>query len=264
MERWKTSRPLRAAFFDVDGTLLSFKTHEVADSAKQALERLRRAGVRTFLCTGRSPSLLDDVPMDLFDAHLTMSGQYCYAGDDVFLSRPIDRHDMEAIVSHVEQGLYHCLFMEPHRSYLSGHDQLVDAAMLAAKMDPPLGNPSWALESDVFQLNIFVGPEGEGPVLRATKNLKLTRWSPNFADAMPADGGKAAGVQAALARYGIAPDEAVAFGDGGNDAEMFGAVGTSVAMGNAADDVKAMTTFVTDDVDQDGIWNACERLGLLG
>jgi hydroxymethylpyrimidine pyrophosphatase-like HAD family hydrolase len=43
---------------------------------------------------------------------------------------------------------------------------------------------------------------------------------------------------------------------------MFAAVGTSVAMGNAAAAVKALCTYTTDSVDEDGIWNACLRLGL--
>lgn len=260
---WPTPAACKAAFFDVDGTLLSFATHEVPASSIRALRELREAGVRTFLCTGRSPSLLDDVPLDLFDACLTMSGQYCYARDDVFLSNPIDPDDMRAVVGQVEAGLYHCLFMEPHRSYLSGHDNLVDAAMRAANMNPPVADARTALSSDVYQLNVFVGPDDEGPILQATHNLKLTRWSPNFADAMPTDGGKAAGVRAALERFGIDKSEAVAFGDGGNDAEMFAAVGTSVAMGNAADEVKALCTYVTDSVDEDGIWNACQHLAII-
>ena len=44
---------------------------------------------------------------------------------------------------------------------------------------------------------------------------------------------------------------------------MFEAVGTSVAMGNAWDSVKERATFVTNDVDDDGIYHACRRLGLL-
>ena len=43
--------------------------------------------------------------------------------------------------------------------------------------------------------------------------------------------------------------EAIAFGDGENDLSMFGAVGTSVAMGNAQDTVKAAATYVTTAVD---------------
>lgn len=260
---WDTPKPIRAAFFDADGTLLSFATHEVPESARCALEELRRRGVRCFLCTGRSPSLLDDVPLELFDACLTMSGQYCYAGDEVFVCKPIDRSDMEVVVSQVKQGLYQCLFMEPHRSYLSGYDELVRRAVADANLDLTVEDVDQALTSDVIQLNVFLPKDQEDVVLSKTKNLRLTRWSPNFADAMPADGGKAKGVRAALERYGLAPDEAVAFGDGGNDADMFAAVGTSVAMGNASADVKSLTTYVTDDVDHDGIWNACARLGLV-
>ena len=55
----------------------------------------------------------------------------------------------------------------------------------------------------------------------------------------------------------------MAFGDGENDLSMFEMVGTSVAMGNASDMVKAHATLVTDDVDSDGLYNACQRLGLL-
>lgn len=263
MRMWDTPKPVRAVFFDADGTLLSFATHEVPDSARRAIEELRRQGVRCFLCTGRSPSLLDDVPLDLFDACLTMSGQYCYAGDEVFVNKPIDRYDMEVVVGQVKQGLYQCLFMEPHRSYLSGYDELVNRAVADANLTLSVEDVDQALSSDVIQLNIFLPKEQEDVVLSKTRNLRLTRWSPNFADAMPADGGKAKGVLAALERYGLGVDEAVAFGDGGNDADMFAAVATSVAMGNASAEVQALTTYVTDDVDHDGIWNACVRLGLI-
>ena len=63
-------------------------------------------------------------------------------------------------------------------------------------------------------------------------------------------------------RWGLAPEECAAFGDGGNDVPMFGCVGVSVAMGNAADDVKAAATMVAPDVDDDGLLVACRELGL--
>ena len=264
MELWQTPSPVRAAFFDADGTLLSFATHEVPASSCEALRALRRAGVRCFLCTGRSPSLLDDIPLELFDACLTMSGQYCYAADDVFLSNPIDREDMRQVVVQVREGRYEVLFMEPADSFLSGHSILADRALEAANMMHVRVEPAErALDRDIYQLNVFLPPEDMAVIESVVHNMKFTRWSPNFADAMPANGGKAAGVEAALARYGITPEEAIAFGDGGNDAEMFGAVRTSIAMGNAAAAVKELTTYVTDGVDDDGIYNACIRLGLM-
>ena len=71
------------------------------------------------------------------------------------------------------------------------------------------------------------------------------------------------GVAATLERLGIDASEAIAFGDGENDLSMFSAVGTSVAMGNAQDTVKAAATYVTTAVDDDGIYNAAKHFGLI-
>ena len=120
-----------------------------------------------------------------------------------------------------------------------------------------------ALQSDVYQLNVFLAPGEEHLLLDQTSHLKTTRWSDLFVDGMPDVGGKDAGVRIVMDELGLAPEECVAFGDGGNDVDMFGAVGTSVAMGNGGADARAAATYVTDHVDEDGIWNACVRLGLI-
>ncbi|MBK8447029.1 MAG: HAD hydrolase family protein [Micropruina sp.] len=58
-------------------------------------------------------------------------------------------------------------------------------------------------------------------------------------------------------------DDLIGFGDARSDLELFAACGTSVAMGNAPDEVKAAATLVTDDVDENGLANAFVRLGLI-
>ncbi|MBQ2508804.1 MAG: HAD hydrolase family protein, partial [Bacteroidales bacterium] len=40
---------IRAAFFDIDGTLLSFKTHKVSEGTIRAFDSLHRKGIRTFI-----------------------------------------------------------------------------------------------------------------------------------------------------------------------------------------------------------------------
>ena len=59
---------------------------------------------------------------------------------------------------------------------------------------------------------------------------------------------------------GFAPEAIVAIGDNQNDISMFEAVGLSIAMGNAADTVKAAATRVTGDNVSDGVAQAIERL----
>ena len=72
---------IKAAFFDIDGTLLPFHAKALPESTVQALAALRENGVKTFIATGRPPvhlpylHALDGIP---FDGYVTMNGQYCY------------------------------------------------------------------------------------------------------------------------------------------------------------------------------------------
>ena len=66
-----------------------------------------------------------------------------------------------------------------------------------------------------------------------------------------------------MARYGLAADEVMAFGDGENDEAMLKLVGTSVAMGNAVERIKEAADYITACVEEDGISQALRELGLL-
>lgn len=44
---------IKAVFFDIDGTLVSFKTHKLPDSTVRALDLLREKGIKVFIATGR-------------------------------------------------------------------------------------------------------------------------------------------------------------------------------------------------------------------
>jgi hydroxymethylpyrimidine pyrophosphatase-like HAD family hydrolase len=71
---------------------------------------------------------------------------------------------------------------------------------------------------------------------------------------------KGRGVARLLEHLGVDPSEAIAFGDGEPDADMFRRVGTAVAMGNAVPETRAAATWVTAGNDEDGVAVAVERL----
>lgn len=257
------SKKVKAAFFDVDGTLMSFSTHDVPASARRALHELRLAGVKCILATGRPTYQCDFIPDEDFEAFITFNGQLCFTRHAVLYENPLDKDDVAVAVSQVRQGLYQCTFFEKERAYISGYDEHTEAIEAISGQKVPIGNLDDALTHDVYQLNAYLEP-GQAHILTdKTANMKCTRWSEHFVDVMPRHGGKAAAVRRMLGVYDLSPEEAIAFGDGGNDLGMFGAVGTSVAMGNGNPEVKEEADFVTDDVDHDGIWNACVRLGLI-
>ncbi len=74
---------------------------------------------------------------------------------------------------------------------------------------------------------------------------------------------KASGVVRALRTLGVRPERAVALGDMPIDIAMFTAVGHSVAMADAPEEVRAAATWQTPGVAADGFARALERLGLV-
>ena len=74
---------IKAAFFDIDGTLLPFHAKALPESTVQALAALRKNGVKTFIATGRPPvhlpylHALDGTP---FDGYVTMNGPVLLPG----------------------------------------------------------------------------------------------------------------------------------------------------------------------------------------
>ena len=71
--------PVRAAFVDLDGTLLSHVSHEIPRSARDSLEKLRAKGIKIYLCTGRHSTELEHLPVAgiPFDGYITLNGHLC-------------------------------------------------------------------------------------------------------------------------------------------------------------------------------------------
>ena len=69
---------IKAIFFDIDGTLVSYKTHEIPQSTIEALYKLKENGIKVFIATGRGKDGLDVLNGFPFDGYITLNGQYCY------------------------------------------------------------------------------------------------------------------------------------------------------------------------------------------
>ena len=113
----------------------------------------------------------------------------------------------------------------------------------------------------------FVVPEESIPqVLDATRAIGLSVASATspimpgtaFVSATQTGITKATGIAAICAELGVTIDRAMMIGDGLNDLSAIGAVGHPVAMGNAADDVKALARYHVADVDHDGVAEALD------
>ena len=68
---------IKALFFDIDGTLVSFETHEIPVSTIDVLREAKRRGIKIFISTGRPKAFLTsnlDVIRPLIDGYITNNG----------------------------------------------------------------------------------------------------------------------------------------------------------------------------------------------
>ena len=52
---------IKALFFDIDGTLVSFKTHQIPVSTIEALEAAKAKGIQIFISTGRPRIIINNL-----------------------------------------------------------------------------------------------------------------------------------------------------------------------------------------------------------
>lgn len=257
---------IKAAFFDIDGTLLSHKTNTVPPSAVRALEALRERGILTFIATGRHISMLRAMrPLEnlKFDGMVTLNGQYCFDRNGLIYHCPIHREAIAILLDYLKEDPHPCILVEEDQMYINFHNSLVEKVQAAIHSDmPAIGDMDRGYTQPIYQAILYMSDENLAK-LPKMPGIRLTRWNLGGADLIPENGGKARGIAQVLAHYGLDKSETIAFGDGENDVDMFHAVGISVAMGNACQEAKEAADHITDDADNDGIWNALKHFGVL-
>lgn len=257
---------IKAIFLDVDGTLVSFRTHEVPPSAVEALCEAHARGVRLFIATGRAASDLSPVSGIPRDGVVALNGARCLSSDGRVVSRrPIPRADFEqALRLSDEMGFPMALELEEGMFVNRETPAVRELARMVAHPVPPVTDLRSLFErSDCCQMCFYCDPEQERMAMAALPSLVATRWCPFFVDLNVRGVDKSVGMEAFAAEYGWRTEELMAIGDGGNDVPMLRRAGVGVAMGNASAEALAAADWVTADVDDDGIRKALVRFGVI-
>ena len=116
----------------------------------------------------------------------------------------------------------------------------------------------------IIMASAFFDNEEERDNLMSLKEWgEVTLWHEGAVDIVPKGSTKSSGIDIICKMFDVDPKETMGFGDGENDISMLKKCGVGIAMGNATDELKQMADYITEGVDEDGIYNALTKYGVI-
>lgn len=253
--------------FDIDMTLLDHKDYRIPDSALQAIERLRER-YYIVIATGRDMDAKfskDLNGMVAADALIHLNGTKITVGDQLIFEHCMDQKLVERLLRFAQGkpfAIGMTIGMEDY--YVNPQVVTVQDMMRWQRSDRNFRIP-WKLLELPVRTMVYIGPESWAKVVEAEfPEVKLPMFAGRTgSDVVEKIVSKAGGLQMLCDYFGVPASNTIAFGDSMNDLEIIQAAGIGVAMGNSVEALKQAADYVTTDIDQDGIWNACIHLGLI-
>lgn len=256
-------------FFDIDGTLIDEKTKIMLHSTREAIRIARANGHICMINTGRTKRLVGKGITDLveFDGLLMGCGTMIeYRGEtllhktltydqSVRIMEALKRYRIDALLEGRDENFSDSIenmYSESFKRFARGYAgrNYGTFANAPGRYDKIFAYTDTSEVMEAFRQEF-------------AEELDFIVRENDFREIVPKGYSKATAMQFIADRLQIPMENTVAIGDSNNDLPMLKCAHTSIAMGNSTEQVLAIADYVTTDVNEDGIWNALQWLGVL-
>lgn len=253
-------------FFDIDGTLLSEKTHTVPASTRRAIQQAKANGHLIFINTGRTRATIDQCIETLEpDGYVCGCGTYISYLDQQLYHVQVDQNICHQLISAIDRHHLFAILEASDKIYFQKEmtDEVVAYIyQLYSKAHFPLG----FIEDDDVHLDKFCIQfyhDVSAFAQEIENHFEIIRRSPVFWEIVPKNHSKATGIQYLVDYFGLSLDDCYVFGDSFNDEPMLSYVKHAIVMKNGDQDLYKLAEYVTDDIDHDGIEKALHHYKLI-
>ncbi|SFT32931.1 hypothetical protein SAMN02910356_00009 [Selenomonas sp. GACV-9] len=260
---------------DFDGTTLDSAKRFPAEISA-AVHELKARGIEVIVSSGRGKAELKDYEQELvdFDYGVMISGGlvYDFCRHQAIFRQPIPQAAILAAFAAAEQEQAMTQLLTVDESVTRGSHiaRMEDFHMeiyremyeRVCRQEEDLAGFIAAQAGEICKMNIY--HRDENSRLRNYERLEKLGLSITFAEQtsleLSAKGiSKAHGLKVICDHLGISTDEVVAIGDAPNDEEVLKLAGLGVAMGNASEEIKAISDVVVADNDHLGVLEAINK-----
>lgn len=251
-------------FFDIDGTLaVGIPGRQyIPESTKLALQKLKEAGHFIAIATGRSYAMAVDHMKELgFENMVSDGGNGVTINGKLLGIEPLDYEKCLKLIDECnEKGFIWGISPDNKKRRLTPDErflQFTNDVYMETVVQPGLNPRDF---SEIYKIYIACY-EPEEQQLEMLKELPWCRFHKEYLFVEPGD--KSRGIKKIVDYFNGDYSDVVVFGDEKNDLSMFCDEWTSIAMGNAIPALKQKASYITDDCDKDGIYNACKHFGWI-
>lgn len=256
-------------FCDIDGTILSQKTNLISQDTFTAIKKAQANGHLVFVNSGRTIAEIEkEISRVGFDGYVCGCGTYISYHDSVLFHNTIPQEMIPTIIRDFKINKVEAILEGSHAIYF---DRSTQHPKLRKLME-------WHIKKNEINIQDFDASE-----LSADK---FCMWSTtedgfvsffekykdyfefidrkkSFYEVIPKDHSKATGIEFLLKYLNIPHENTYALGDGPNDLPMLSYVKHSIAMGNCDPEIRNLVSFITRDVDEDGVSYALKHYNII-
>lgn len=272
-------------FLDVDGTLVDYE-NRLPKSAVEAVRQARKNGHRVYISTGRSKAEVYQELWDIgLDGMIGGNGSYVEDNGNVVMHTLISKEQCKRVIDWLhERGIEFYLesnnglfasenFEEKGKPVIQeyskrkGKDHTSDITVKSAFPDMIFGGELY--RDDLNKISFILDSYKDYlDAKEAFPDLEAGTWGGKGETALFGDLGvkninKANAIEHLLKYLNADISDTIAFGDARVDIPMLEYCAYGVAMGNGGAEIKEIADYITDDVENDGLWKAFKKLLLI-
>ena len=256
---------IKAVFLDFDGTIFSHSSVSIPESTIRAISLLREKGIIVYMCTGRALGEMHDFDLSRLklNGSILSNGQMILNEEGkIIYEKTLGKELQDKLVELFNRKTVAIYLINREDIYLNMVNDTVSSVQSVVSSGIPRVDVYHGEE--IYMASAFFADKEDEKIIEEIKDIaEITWWQNCCVDILPKGISKVKGIDEVLKIHGIDLQNTMGIGDGENDVSMLEHCAIGIAMGNALPQLKACADYITDDIDQDGLYKALRHYGLI-